>query len=98
MDQHRRLIYGKKAGGRVARNRRKIGEEAIQKLIREGRGQKELADYQPWLTVREVPSRGLSTRSKGWKTGRVHHVLSKLEKKYFYILEWSKIVVDIREQ
>jgi hypothetical protein len=40
----------------------------------------------------------LSTRRKGWKTGRVHHVLSKLEKKYFYILEWSKIVVDIREQ
>jgi hypothetical protein len=82
----------------MANNRRKTGEEAIQKLIREGRGQKELEEYLPWLTVRDVPSRGLSTRRKGWKTGRVHHVLSKLERKYFYILEWSKIVVDIREQ
>ena len=79
-------------------NRRKTSEDAIQKLVREGKGQGELAEYQPWLTVRDVPSRGLSTRCKGWKTGRVHHVLSKLERKYFYILEWSKIVIDIREQ
>lgn len=28
----------------------------------------------------------------------MHHVLSKLERKYFYVLEWSKIVTDIREQ
>ncbi len=82
----------------IARNRRQTSEEAIQKLIREGKWREELADYQPWLTVRDVPSRGLSTRLKGWKTGRVHHLLSKLEKKYFYTLEWSKIVTDIREQ
>lgn len=79
-------------------SRRQTGEQTIQKLIREGRGQGELAGYQPWLTVRDVPSRGLSTRSKGWTTGRVHHLLSKLEKKYFYVLEWSKVVTDIREQ
>jgi len=82
----------------MASGRRTTGEEAIQKLVREGRGQKELDEYLPWLTVRDVPSRGLSTRCKGWKTRRVHHVLSKLERKYFYILEWSKIVTDIREQ
>ena len=78
--------------------RRKTGDDAIQKLIKEGRGQGELAEYQPWLTVREVPSRGLSTRCKGWKTRRKHQLLSKLERKYFYALEWSKIVTDIREQ
>jgi TnsA-like endonuclease N terminal len=82
----------------MARNRRQTGEEAIQKLIREGKGQRERAEYQPWLNVRDVPSRGLSTRRKGWKTGRVHHFLSKLEKRYFHTLEWSKIVTDIREQ
>ncbi len=82
----------------MVRNRRQTGEEAIQKLVREGKGQGELAEYQPWLTVRDVPSRGLSTRSKGWKTGRIHHLLSKLERKYFYVLEWSKIVADVREQ
>jgi hypothetical protein len=82
----------------MSKSRRKTDERTIQKLIQEGRGQKELADYLPWLTVRDVPSRGLSTHRKGWKTGRVHHVLSKLERKYFYVLEWSKVVVDIREQ
>jgi hypothetical protein len=34
----------------------------------------------------------------GWKTGREHHFLSQLELRYFFLLEWSKTVVDIREQ
>src|SRR5260370_270939 len=51
----------------MARNRRQTSGEAIQKLVREGRGQNELAEYQPWLNGRDVPSRGLSTRRKGWK-------------------------------
>ena len=82
----------------MTRNRRKTGEEAIQKLVREGRGKNELAEYLPWVNVRDVPSRGRSSRHKGWKTGRVHHFLSKLEKKFHNTLEWSKIVTDIREQ
>ncbi len=82
----------------ITRNRRQASGEAIQKLIREGKWQEELANYEPWLSVRDVPSRGLSTRRKGWKTGRVHHFLSKLEKRYHNTLEWSKIVTDIREQ
>ncbi len=89
---------GRKLLSNMTRNRRQTGEAAIQKLIREGKGQNEHAEYQPWLNVRDVPSRGLSTRRKGWKTGRVHHFLSKLEKKYHNTLEWSKIVIDIREQ
>ena len=32
------------------------------------------------------------------KTRRVHHFLSQLELNYFYLLEWSEKVVDIREQ
>lgn len=56
------------------------------------------ADYQPWLNVQDVPSRGLSSRVRGWKTGRVHHLFSKLEANYFYMLEWSPQVIDIREQ
>ena len=82
----------------IARNRRQTGEEAIQKLVREGRGQNERDEYLPWLNVRDVPSRGRSSRHKGWKTGRPHHLFSKLEKKYHNTLEWSKIVTDIREQ
>ena len=60
----------------------------------EGHGQ----TYTPFLYTREVPSFDKATRSKGWKSKRVHHVLSKLESDYVYVLEWSKFVVDIREQ
>lgn len=55
-------------------------------------------EYQPHLTVRQVASVGLSQRIQSRKPGRVHHFLSKLEVSYFYILEWSTQVVDIREQ
>ena len=69
-----------------------------ERWIREGRGRGEGRDYKPWLTVRDVPSNGRSSRIKGWKKGRVHHLLSQLELKYFYHLEWSDAVLDIREQ
>jgi hypothetical protein len=48
--------------------------------------------------VRDVPSQGLSSRIPGWKTGRGHHFLAKEESAYFYILDWSISVIDIREQ
>lgn len=68
------------------------------RMIKEGRGQGHGRDYKPWLTIRDVPSEGLSTRIKGWTTKRVHHFLSNLELNYFYLIDWSKIIVDIREQ
>lgn len=50
------------------------------------------------MHIQDIASTGLASRIKGWKTGRVHHLLSKLETEYFYVLEWSNIVSDIREQ
>ncbi|MDZ8035391.1 TnsA endonuclease N-terminal domain-containing protein [Nostoc sp. DedSLP04] len=70
----------------------------IDKRISEGRGQGKGYEYKPWLLVQDVASHGLATRIKGWKTKRVHHLHSKLELNYFYVLEWSPIVFDIREQ
>jgi len=82
----------------MAKRRRETNQITIDKRIREGRGQGRGSDYKPWLLVQDVPSQGLATRIKGWKTKRVHHLLSNLELSYFYILEWSPIVFDIREQ
>lgn len=70
----------------------------IARLQAEGRGTGMLETYLPWITVRDISSLGLSTRTKGWKTGRTHHVLSNLELQYLYCLEWSSRVTDIREQ
>ncbi|HWP95986.1 MAG TPA: TnsA endonuclease C-terminal domain-containing protein [Syntrophomonadaceae bacterium] len=73
-------------------------EAKVQRYIKEGRGQGEGRKYKPWLTVRDVASRGRSTRALGWKTHRVHHMLSDHETRYFYLSEWSDNVIDIREQ
>lgn len=72
--------------------------KAIAKRVADGRGQGRGPNYKPWLRVHEVPSKGKSTRIKGWKTGREHHLLSQLETDYFYMVEWSEQVIDIREQ
>lgn len=70
----------------------------IEKWIKEGRGQGEGANYKPWLNIQDVASKGYATRDLGWKTNRIHHFLSNLEMQYFYTLEWSQEVEDIREQ
>lgn len=82
----------------MAKRKRITDEVTISRRLSEGRGQGRLADYKPWLHIQDVPSQGLATRIKGWKTARVHHFLSQLEYHYFYLLEWSHFVVDIREQ
>lgn len=78
--------------------RRSFTKDKCEVLIKEGRGQGCGASYIPWLKVRDVPSKGLSFRVKGWKTSRRHELLSLAEYHYFLTLEWSLSVVDIREQ
>ena len=70
----------------------------IDKWIKEGRGTGSGADYQPWLKIQDVSSLGRSTRLKGIKTGRQHEFLSDLERNYFYLTEFSDVILDIREQ
>lgn len=80
------------------RTRNNSTERNIEKWIKEGRGQGEGADYKPWLEIQDVASNGYATRNLGWKTRRKHHFLSDFELHYFYTLEWSPYVLDIREQ
>lgn len=80
------------------RKRENSSEVKIKKWIAEGRGQGEGPNYKPWLEIQDVASKGYSTRDLGWKTNRVHHFLSDIELNYFYTLEWSPYVIDIREQ
>ncbi len=82
----------------MAKRKRTTTEASIARRIKEGYGQGTGAAYRPWLLVQDVPSQGLVHRIPGWKTGRVHHLFSNLERDYFYILEWSPSVQDIREQ
>lgn len=69
-----------------------------QRWIKEGRGKGRGRLYKPWLTVRDVPSRGRSHRIFGFKSQRTHHLLSDLELAVFFILEWHQQTQEIREQ
>lgn len=82
----------------MARNRYGFDEDKIARFYKEGRGSGRGADYKPWFTVRDVPSGGRSHRPYGLKTGRIHHLLSDIERDLFLVLDWTDAVRDIREQ
>ena len=78
--------------------RAKWNDQKLKQYIKEGRGQGELDQYRPWLTTQDIASSGRSSRVKGWKTGRIHHFLSDIETRYFYLLEYDGHEIwDIRE-
>ncbi|WP_371149053.1 TnsA endonuclease N-terminal domain-containing protein [Aneurinibacillus sp. REN35] len=62
------------------------------------RGQGIGVEYLPWIKIQDVPSKGRPTRLKGIKIPRQFEFLSDLERNYFYLLEYSELIVDIREQ
>lgn len=66
----------------------------------QGRGQGRGKEYVPFIQAHDnkVASEGWLTRTLGWKTGRIHHTLSKHEYQYLLVQEWADSVVDIREQ
>lgn len=82
----------------MAKRRRSWNEMTFRKYLRNGRGQGEMSNYKPWICIQDFPSRGTVTRISGYKTGRVHHFMSRYETAFFYLLEWSDSVLDIREQ
>lgn len=82
----------------MARRRREWTKEKFDQYLKEGRGQGVCEKYTPWIKVHEFSSKGRVSREKGWKANRLHHLFSDHETRLFYILEWSDVVVDIREQ
>ncbi|WP_431102920.1 TnsA endonuclease N-terminal domain-containing protein [Roseateles noduli] len=66
--------------------------------IRHGYGQGELAAYIPWIGVRDLSSKGTSTRMWSPKTGRTMQFLSNIERDTFLIAEFREDFVDYWEQ
>jgi len=73
-------------------------ETKYRKYLKQERGQGEGEAYTPWVSVQDFSSKGTISRVLGWKTNRVHHFMSNNELRYFYQLEWSDSILDIREQ
>jgi len=70
----------------------------LRRLQKEKRGQGFGKDYKPFLTVRDVPSKGRVHRRPALTHNRVVHLLSDLELAAFLFFDWQSFVTDIREQ
>jgi len=70
----------------------------LKRLQKEKRGQGFGKDYNPFLTVRDVPSKGRVHRRPALTHNRIVHLLSDLELAVFLLFDWSSSVTDIREQ
>ncbi|MEC4987112.1 MAG: TnsA endonuclease C-terminal domain-containing protein [Oscillatoria sp. PMC 1068.18] len=82
----------------MIKSQREWTQAKFERYRKEGRGQGIGQNYVPWIKIQDFPSQGRSHRIPGWKTGRIHHLLSDQEKRTFYLFEWSESVIDIREQ
>jgi hypothetical protein len=66
--------------------------------FKRGRGEGTGDDYNPWIWVTDFSSHGLRYRIPGIKSNRIHHLLSLLEARVFYIIESMNCNLEIREQ
>ena len=82
----------------MAKRHIKWGERTYRRFLKEGRGQGELAAYNPWIHTHDFPSRGKVTRILGRVTGRIHHLMSQHELDCFLYLEELPGIEDIKEQ
>jgi hypothetical protein len=82
----------------MAKRKRALTENTLKRRKKEGRCIGDGKDYIPWLKVQDVASLGVSLKTFSYKTSRQHHLLSRLESQFFYIVEWSDKITDIKEQ
>jgi TnsA endonuclease N terminal/TnsA endonuclease C terminal len=82
----------------MPRSKRDWTEEKRDRYMKEGRGQGSGRDYKPWIEVSDFSSSGRVSRDLGWKTNRVHYLMSDGETRLYYLFEWSDRILDIREQ
>src|SRR4051812_30934984 len=78
------------------RNRRNT-KSTISKRQKEGRGQGDGAEYEPWIKVQDFSSCGQANRDLGLTTGRQHDYFSSIEYQYHLVLDHAG-VLDIQEQ
>lgn len=82
----------------MAKVRSKWNGDVFHRRIDEGRGIGTGTDYRPFIQIHDFPSLGICTRIKSETVGRVHHLFSRNELAFFYILDFDDNVVDIQEQ
>ncbi len=83
----------------MTKRKRTFTASTYNEWLKQSRGQGIGIDYKPRYTIQDVSSYGLSHRIYGtWTTEREYHLLSNLERDWFFVFDWSPDIVDIREQ
>ena len=82
----------------MAKPRCKWNPSTFHNRLNEGRGQGKGKDYSPFIHIHDIPSLGICTRVTSETVHRVHHLLSRNELAFFYILDFDENIIDIREQ
>ena len=72
--------------------------EQIARRLDRGLGSGDGNDYQPWLGIRDVPSRGIRTRQVGRATNRMHVTMSLLERANLLVAQRLPYLVQVKEQ
>ena len=93
-----RLDGEARKGSTVGRRRLPWTEAYIARLEREGRGQGERFDYQPWITTQSFASRGTQSRIPNPGIGSAVHVMSNIERHMFLLHRHMGGLVDYRSQ
>jgi hypothetical protein len=81
----------------MPRSKRDWTEEKRDRYMKEGRGQGSGRDYKPWIEVSDFSSSGRVSRDLGWKSNRVHYLMSDGETRLYYLFEWSDQILGIRD-
>ena len=82
----------------MGKHRSVWNEQRYLRDLKRGVSQGSGANYIPGITIHDFPSKGISVRILGRTTGRIHHLLSRNEEYYFYLLDTDPDVLDIQEQ
>ena len=89
----------------MGRRASKFSERKIAERIRQGYGRGELSDYKSWFTVRDISSRGITTRFPSLELGRSMLFLSNIELNTYlakaredgFFDYWEQLPCDRRE-
>ncbi len=82
----------------MGRNKNQYSIEACERSLRQGLGLGVKEDYRPWVRIWSFGSEGVSSAVPGVIVKRTHELLSGIETRVFLLAEFSRGVVDIREQ
>ncbi len=71
--------------------------EGTARRLARGLGGGEGERYQPWLGIRDVPSKGIRTRQVGRTTRRMHVTMSLLERANLMVAQRRPYLVQCKE-